>query len=112
MVKQEQGLEEVKNQQQTMTSKEELLASINTMAKDYEYHAKEVLSGLKSLNKKSLLRILKDVVKYPMEENKDFYGEEEVRIASKLRAILDIKVRTTMNAVMIDGLKIKEKGNE
>jgi hypothetical protein len=105
----EQGLEEV-NQPKTI-SKEEIVTSIENLIADYKVHSEGLAKEIKSLSKKSLIRILKDSIKYPMEENEDFASEEEVSIASKIRAIQDIKGRLTVNYLMVEGHELKEKEN-
>jgi len=105
--KKQPDLEETK--QQTMTSNEELVASINVLGSDYEEHKGSLLKDIKSLSKKSLIRILNDSIMYPLEENKDLVGDEEIGIASKIRAIQDIKGRMTINYLMIEGNQQKDK---
>lgn len=111
MAKKVRASEEAKNQAQTTTSKEELIASINTMGKDYEAHVADITKDLKSFNKRSLIRLLKDAIKYPLEENKDLSGDDEVRLASKIRAVQDIKGRMTINYLIIEGQEQKENEN-
>lgn len=88
-------------------SKEEIEGAVGALAADYQHHIQGLKARLKSVKKADLIKVIQDVVAYPI-ENGPQLDESLVDLAGTLRAIQDIKGRMTINYLMLQGISIKE----